>query len=76
MQQRHHDCRTSATARPTKRGSEAGHVARTETTEGQAVWQPGRAEEDSDFCEGDRRLGLVYDFEEEALVSAYCEWVK
>ena len=36
-QRRHHDCRTSTTALPTTRCSEPGHVARTKTTEGQAL---------------------------------------
>ena len=39
--------------------SEAGHVARTDTTEGQALWQPGGVEEDSCCREGDRHLRLV-----------------
>ena len=34
-------------------------MARTETTEGQALWQPGGAEEDRLFREGDRLVGLV-----------------
>ena len=41
-------------------------MARPDTTEGQAVWQPGGAEEDSRFCEGDRHLHVAYDEEEEA----------
>ena len=44
---------------------EAGHVARTDTTEGQALWQPGGAEEDSCCHEGDRHLRLVYEEGEE-----------
>ena len=36
-QRRHHNCRTSATALPVTCCSEAGHVARTKTTEGQAL---------------------------------------
>ena len=44
---------------------EAGHVARINTTEGQALWQPGGAEEDSRFRQGDRHLCLAYDAEEE-----------
>ena len=36
-------------------------MARTDATEGQAVWQPGGAEEDSRFCEDDRHLDLVYE---------------
>ena len=35
-------------------------MARTDTTEGQALWQPGGAE-DSRFREGDRHLRLAYD---------------
>ena len=44
--------------------SETEHVARTSTTEGQALWQRGGAEEDSYFREGDRHLRLAYDEEE------------
>ena len=33
-------------------------MARTDTTEGQALWQPGGAEEDSRVREGDRHLRL------------------
>ena len=55
-QHRHHDCRTSTAALPTTRCSEAGHVARTDTTERQALGQPGRAEEDSRSREDDRHL--------------------
>ena len=36
-------------------------MARTDTSEGQAVWQPGEAEADIRFREGDIRLRLVYD---------------
>ena len=36
-------------------------MARTNTTEGQALWQPGGAKEDSHFREGDRHLRLAYD---------------
>ena len=39
-------------------------MARTDITDGQAVWQPGGAEEDSCFCEGDRHHSLAYDKEE------------
>ena len=35
------------------------------TSEGQAVWQPGGAEEDSRLREGNRHLHLAYDEEEE-----------
>ena len=64
MLRRHHDCRTSATALPVTWCSEAGHVARTKTTEGQALWQPGGAKEDSRFREGNRHLRLAYEEEE------------
>ena len=40
-------------------------VARTNTTEGQTIWQPGGAEEDSRFREGDRHLRLAYGDDEE-----------
>ena len=40
-------------------------MARTNTTEGQALWQPGGDEEDSHFCEGDRHLRPAYNDEEE-----------
>ena len=45
--------------------SEVGHVAWTKTTEGQALWQPGGAEEDSHFREGNRHLHLAYETEVE-----------
>ena len=38
-------------------------MARTDTTEGQALWQTGGAE-DSRFREGDRHLRLAYDGDE------------
>ena len=47
MQCRHHDCRTSTAALSTTWCFEAGHVAWTNTTEGQVLWQPGGAEEGS-----------------------------
>ena len=40
-------------------------MAGPDTSEGQAVWQPGGAEEDSRLCEGNRHLHLAYDDEEE-----------
>ena len=40
-------------------------MARTVTTEGQTVWQPGAAEEDSHFRGGGRYLHLAYNKEEE-----------
>ena len=40
-------------------------MARTDTSEGQALWQPEGAEEDSRLCEGNRHLHLAYDEEEE-----------
>ena len=45
-------------------------MARSNTTEGQALWQPGGAEEDS-HCEGDRHLRLEYDKEEEEARATY-----
>ena len=40
-------------------------MARTETTEGQALWQPGGAEDDSHFREGNMYLRLAQEEEEE-----------
>ena len=40
-------------------------MARTDTSEGPALWQPGGAEEDSHFCEGNRHLRLANKEEEE-----------
>ena len=40
-------------------------MARTDTTEGQALWQSGGAEVGSRFREGDRHLRLAYDKEED-----------
>ena len=40
-------------------------MAGTDASEGQAVWQPGGAEEDSRLCGGNRHLHLAYDEEEE-----------
>ena len=40
-------------------------MAGSDASEGQAVWQPGGAEEDSRLREGDRHLHLAYDDEEE-----------
>ena len=40
-------------------------MARTDTTEGQALWQPGGAEEGSCCHEGDRHLCLVCNDSEE-----------
>ena len=65
MQRRHHDCRTSTAALSTARCYEAGHMAGSDTTKGQAVWQPGGAEDDSRLREGNRHLHLAYDEEEE-----------
>ena len=67
MQHRHHDCRTSTAALSTTWCYEAGHMAGTDVTEGQALWQPGGAEEDSRLLEGNRHLRLAYDEEEECL---------
>ena len=69
MQRRHHDRRTFAAALPTTWCSEAGHVARANTIEGQASWQPGGAEEDSYFREGVRHLRLVCDEEDRSLTA-------
>ena len=44
-------------------------MARADIAEGQGLWQPGGAEEDSRFREGDRHLRLGYDEEEEASCS-------
>ena len=40
-------------------------MAGSDASEGQAVWQPGGAEEDSRLREGNRHLHLAYDDEEE-----------
>ena len=40
-------------------------MAGPDASEGQAVWQPGGAEEDSRLREGNRHLHLAYDDEEE-----------
>ena len=40
-------------------------MAGSDASEGQAVWQPGGAEEDSHLREGNRHLPLAYDDEEE-----------
>ena len=49
-------------------------MARTDTTEGQALWQPGGAEEDSRFREGDRHLHLAYNKEEKyCMVTSNCQ---
>ena len=40
-------------------------MAGSDASEGQAVWQPGGAEEDSRLREGNRHLHLAYDEEEE-----------
>ena len=65
MQCRHHECRTPTAALSTTWCYEAGHVAWTNATEGQALWQPGGAEEDSRFHEDNRHLHLAYDDDEE-----------
>ena len=39
-------------------------MAGSDASEGQAVWQPGGAEEDSRLREGNRHLHLAYDEEE------------
>ena len=40
-------------------------MAGSDASEGQAVWQPGGAEEDSRLREGNRHLHLAYDDDEE-----------
>ena len=54
-------------ALPTTWRSEVGHVAKTNSTEGQVLWQPGVAEEDSHFREGDRHLRLAHNEEEDCI---------
>ena len=68
MQRRHHDCRTyrPTAALPTTWCLGVGHMARTDTSEGQVLWQPEGAEEGSGFREGDRHLRLAYEEAEEA----------
>ena len=65
MQHTHHDCRTSTAALSTTWYYEAGHMAGTNASEGQALWQPGGAEEDGRLREGNRHLHLVHEEEEE-----------
>ena len=38
---------------------------KTDATKGQALRQPGGAEEDSSFCESDRHLCLAYNKDDE-----------
>ena len=40
-------------------------MTRTNATEGQALWQPGGAEEDSHFRESNRHVRLEYEDDEE-----------
>ena len=47
-------------------------MTRAQTTEGQALWQPGGAEQDSHFREGNRHLRLAYEQEEAQLTP--CAW--
>ena len=47
-------------------------MAGSDAPEGQAVWQPGGAEEDSRLREGNRHLHLAYDEEEEDLSEHTC----
>ena len=47
-------------------------MAGTDASEGQALWQPGGAEEDSRLCEGNRHLHLAYDEEEEEDCTVNC----
>ena len=44
-------------------------MAGSDASEGQAVWQPGGAEEDSRLREGNRHLHLAYDDDEEEDIS-------
>ena len=69
--------RTSAAALPAKWRFESGHVASTDTAEGQALWQPGGDEEDSCFYAGDWYLRLMYnddDDNEEEEEETLDEW--
>ena len=43
-------------------------MAGTDASEGQVLWQPGGAEEDSSLHEGNRHLHLAYDDKEEEVV--------
>ena len=72
MQRRHHDCRTSTAALSTIWCYEAGHMAGSDASEGQAVWQPGGAEEDSRLREGNRHLHLAYDEERRRSLLCFC----
>ena len=47
-------------------------MAGTDASGGQALWQPGGAEEDSRLCEGNRHLHLAYDEEEEEDCTVNC----
>ena len=56
-------------------------MAGSDASEGQAVWQPGGAEEDSRLREGNRHL--AYDKDEDGSgpelvgsVSVYCDWLR
>ena len=46
-------------------------MAGSDASEGQAVWQPGGAEEDSRLREGNRYLHLAYDEEEDSFLATY-----
>ena len=61
MQRRHHNCRRPTVELSTTCCYEAGHMAGTDASEGQALWQPGGVEEDSRLREGNRHLHLGYD---------------
>ena len=50
-------------------------MAGSDASEGQAVWQPGGAEEDSRLREGNRHLHLAYDDEEEVVEPGTIEQV-
>ena len=60
---RHHDCRTSTAAHDSLRRD----LWPEPISLGQALWQPGGAEEGSHVHEGDRHLCLAYNEEREDL---------
>ena len=65
MQLIHHTRTTSTAALSTTWCFEAGHAARSDTNERQALWYPGGAEEDSRFRVGDRHRRLLHNNEED-----------
>ena len=50
---------------PLHDAARAGHMAGTDVSEGQALWHPGGAEEDSRLREGNTHLHLAYDDDDE-----------